>query len=30
VRVNGFTAGTAKDHVFVTTDDILGFDADFA
>lgn len=30
VRVNGFTGGTAKDHVFVTTDDILGFDADFA
>ena len=30
VRVNGFTAGTAKDHVFVTTDDIIGFDADFA
>lgn len=30
VRVNGFTGGTAKDHVIVTTDNILGFDADFA
>ena len=30
VRVNGYTGGTAKDHVIVTTDNILGFDADFA
>lgn len=30
VRVNGYTGGTAKDHVYVQTDDILGFDADFA
>ncbi len=29
VRVNGFTGGTAKDHVFVMTDDILALDADF-
>ena len=30
VRVAGFTGGTAKDHVYVQTDDILAFDADFA
>ncbi|MDX2073018.1 MAG: DUF2793 domain-containing protein [Alphaproteobacteria bacterium] len=30
VRVNGYTGGTVKDHVYVTTDNILGFDADFA
>lgn len=30
VRINGFTGGTVKDHVYVTTDNILGFDADFA
>lgn len=30
VRINGFTGGTAKDHVYVTEDDILGLDADFA
>lgn len=30
VRINGYTGGTAKDHVYVTTDNILGFDADFA
>jgi hypothetical protein len=30
VRVNGYTGGTVKDHVYVQTDNILAFDADFA
>lgn len=30
VRIAGFTGGTAKDHVYVQTDNILAFDADFA
>lgn len=28
VRINGFTGGTAKDHVYVTSDNIIAFDAE--